>query len=84
MEYLVPAITITVFVILCAFIKIWWEERSKVKRTPKVPFTVCDKHGPYPSEYSFKIVVPAEGKPDLIQELCPMCYKERMDAAKVK
>jgi hypothetical protein len=87
MAKFVIVLTIVVFIavvlVMLNGLFIWWDERRKVKKTPKIPFTICDTHGPYPSKFSLRISVPAENRPDLIQELCPMCYKERMEKAKV-
>jgi hypothetical protein len=74
--YFIFAIALFVFVV-GALIKIWLEERSKVSRIPKIPFKICDIHGPYPESASLWISVPEEGKPDLRVEICPYCVYER-------
>lgn len=56
-------------------------EYKKVKRMVRRPMTICDKHGPYPSELSRKLVVPAEGREDLVIEMCPICYIDRYKEA---
>src|SRR5882672_9517858 len=48
----------------------------------RIPMSLCDKHGPYPSTESVYIDVPAEGKADLRQEMCPICFAERMQETK--
>jgi hypothetical protein len=63
---------------LSYLIHAWMQEKHKVETRPKIPMSMCDKHGAYPTSASLYIDVPAEDKPDLRVEFCPICYEERM------
>lgn len=69
-------------VVMLIIVKIWLDEKGKVHRMPKVPMTLCDTHGAYPSSSTLRLVVPAEGRQDLIVEQCPQCYYDRLRESK--
>lgn len=74
----VAILLIGIPILLLFVVKIIDEEKNKVLRLPKVPMTLCDKHGAYPSSATLKLTVPADGRHDLIVEQCPQCYYDQM------
>lgn len=58
------------------------QEKKKVAMMDRRPMVLCDIHGAYPKEASLYINVPADGRPDMRQEMCPFCYRERLEKAK--
>jgi len=58
-------------------LNIWWTERRRVQKMPRVPMNICDTHGTYPASAALTINVPQENKPDLVVDVCPICYAEK-------
>lgn len=81
-EFTIGVICLIVFCVVC--IHIWWTERKRILTAPRIPMSLCDRHGAYPSSASIWYTIPEEGKSDLVQEGCPLCYKDRLDQAKEK
>jgi len=67
-------LTIAGYLVLMA-IQAWYE----VKDAPRVPMMLCPKHGAVPEKYTLKLSVPIADKPI---EYCPMCYEDKIKAAK--
>jgi hypothetical protein len=79
------ALVLVVFMLIAIFvfaIRILLEEKNKVKQMPRVPMTLCDVHGAYPSSSTLRLNVPADGKQDLVVEQCPQCYYDRYKSSK--
>jgi hypothetical protein len=68
--------------LLYIFLKI----REDVYNMPRKPMTICDKHGAYPTECNLSITVPLTEpngeEREIQQEICPFCYRERLDEFK--
>lgn len=75
------AIGFFLFIFVSIVVSIWIHERNKIASMPRIPMMLCDKHGSYPASASLHISAPAEDKPDLTVEICPVCYEERLQSA---
>lgn len=56
--------------------------KKEISNIPKVPMSLCDKHGAYPASASLHITAAQLGVPDLDVVICPMCWNERNNIAK--
>lgn len=81
-DMLIVLLFIALILAILWVVKVWQEEKAKVLNMPKVPMSLCDKHGAFPSSMMLKMTVPADNRQDLIVEQCPQCYSDKLKESK--
>lgn len=74
MVFLVSVLLLIVIYLLCMVAAAFHE----VKGQPRIPMFSCDKHGAVPVKYTLKLNVFS----DQPIEVCPLCFEDKMKAAK--
>lgn len=66
------------------YLWVYHSTKQEVIKSPRIPMFVCPaipSHGAFPAKHAMKLSVPQDSKEDLIVDMCPFCYDEKMKKA---
>ena len=78
------ALGVLIFLAVYTWRMVVTDAKRKVNNIPKVPMSMCNIHGLYPTSAAIDVTAVAEGRNDLPVHICPFCIHDRFKASQKK